>query len=114
MQWFAIVIGTVFALLYAVFMTVFTGKMARRKRVKQPSYEELKKRRDALLFWFSFTAFWILVAAPRVNWSYFGEPWTGLFFSVCMMAVLYAARLVFNRRGRPKSDAQGSLGEQRP
>jgi tetrahydromethanopterin S-methyltransferase subunit E len=107
MEWIRVIVGTVAALLFGLFMAMFTWRSARRKKAKQPTYEEVTIQRDALLFWFSFVGFWILVAAPYVDWSCFGEPWTGLFFSVCLMAVLCMALLVYKRRGRRKLETQG-------
>ena len=112
MEWFPVVVGTAFSLLFAVFMQAGRERLARRKKPKQPPYEELKRQRDVLLFWFSFTGFWIFMVAPRVNWSYFGNPWTGLFFSVCLMTVLGIIRLIYYLIARAKPNAHGLPQEQ--
>jgi hypothetical protein len=109
MKWPPVVIGTIFALLFALYMTA----MARRKKVKQPTYEELKRERDALLFGICFAIFWVWIVAPRVDWSFLGVSWTGLFYSICLWAVYYVARWVLKRMDRSKSRTEGTSPEQR-
>lgn len=109
MEWFPIAVGTFFALLTAVIIEVMQERWTRRKKLKQPSYEELKWQRKIFYVWYTFIGFWILMAAPRVNWSHFGTPWTGLFFMICLSAFLLAIGFIFRLIGRKKPNAQGSL-----
>jgi hypothetical protein len=109
MDWIPVVLGTVSSMTIATVISALMGRTSRREKARSPSYKDLKQQRDVLLFWFTFVGFWILLAAPRVDWSYFGQPWTGLFFMLCLMAVLTVAGSISRRIGRSKPDASGPL-----
>lgn len=99
MDWIAVVVYSMGALGVALYLTW----QIRRKRAKQPTYDELKRDRDALFFAFIFSGFWILMAASRVDWKFFGEPWTGLCIMICFASAYRLARFFFERMDRPKT-----------
>jgi hypothetical protein len=106
MHWLRIVIGTFFALLAAASITWASRRNTRLKKVKQLTYEELRTERDALFFCVILAAFWIGLAAPKVNWSFFGYS-TSLIFSAFYVIVYFLAHWIIRKMDSPKSSAQG-------
>jgi hypothetical protein len=98
MNWLQIAIGTFFAVGVAILITWSTRRSARVKSNKQPSYCEVKTDRDTLFFNFVFVVFWILMVAPKVDWSFAGE-FTGFVFAILFAAVGMVSRFVFRRLG---------------
>ncbi|MDD5088249.1 MAG: hypothetical protein PHI18_05565 [bacterium] len=103
MDWLRIIVFSIAALAFAMFMTA----RIRRKAAKQLSFHDLKTDRDALFFTYVFAVFWLLMTSFRVNWTFLGEPWTGLFYAVCLGIVYNLVRWILRLIDRPKSMTQG-------
>ncbi|HEY3296446.1 MAG TPA: hypothetical protein VGL38_13540 [bacterium] len=101
MKWSHVIIGTVFALSWPVFMTWWRRK-ERGQVGKQPTYEELRTERDVLFFDAGFLSFWVFLAAPYIDWTYFGE-YTRAYVSITLIVVFVVSRRILHWMDRPRA-----------
>jgi hypothetical protein len=105
MKWIPVLIGTLFAFSWPLFMTWWGRRRARLLDTKQPTYAKLKQERDTFFFCFGFLLFWTLMAAPRVDWTFAGE-YTGGVVAGAFAITLWIVRWVFWRMDRGKASGQ--------
>jgi hypothetical protein len=107
MDWIRIIVGMSGAIVAAI---VINSRTQRKRKQSPLSIEELRQENSALNFTFVFTGFSLLLAAPWLNWSFLGVPWTGLFYLVCMASVYQAAKWISKWFGRPAPTVQQQTG----
>jgi bacteriorhodopsin len=108
MFWPWFIIGTVCALLIAVYMTWLLRRNIRLKKVKPLTYEELSSQREFLYFSLNFFAFWCLITASKIDWHFWGY-FTIPLVAAFLVIVLVVTRWAFRRMDRSKSAQQEIL-----
>lgn len=105
MFWPWFIIGTVSALLIAVYMTWLLRRSIRLKKVKPLTYEEMSREREFLYFGLVFFVFWCLITSSKIDWHFFGY-FTIPLVAVFLVIVLVVTRWVFRRMNEAKSAQQ--------
>jgi hypothetical protein len=108
MFWIDIVIGTLAAFAVGVSSLFIESWPRQQQKIVLSEAElrrlctELKLQRRILLFWFTFSGFWIFLVAPDVDWTYFGR-WTGLFICLGLLGIYAIFGLVYRWMQRRKT-----------
>jgi predicted ferric reductase len=112
MEWYVVVIVSAVLLLGAIIPVLMQERRTQTKKIEQPSYNELKLQQKIFYVWYFFIGFWILMVAPKVNWTFLGYPWTGLLYAFCLWVVLGIIRFILIRFGRKRPNTNESSQEQ--
>jgi hypothetical protein len=87
MTWITFAVGTIPALLYGLFITLFNEKRRHQERLTVSASHVSAQSNPMFFFFFNFAGFWIFFAGPRVDWNFLGTPWTGLFYWVSLVII---------------------------
>lgn len=96
MNWFNVISGTAFALLFAFGLLRYRMWKIRSGKQQPQSVTKLIQERDAFLFMAVFLNLWVFFVAPSWDWS-LGDGTSGLYISVFCVASGWLASWLLHR-----------------